>query len=266
MSSSSPRLRRRRTIRAFAERLEHRTLLAMTSPSVLEGAPGTTTTASFTITYRMGPESELNVRYQTANGTALAGVDYNSTVGEFFLMGPAVGFVNRSHTVDVTVRGDAVMEGDETFSLELFDALTGDFLDRATATIRNDDINNAPIITSFTDTPDPSRHGDTLTLTAEASDPDGNLASVSFFRESDGTPGLSPGDQLLGGDNTAPYQLLVPLSIAAVGTRTYYARAVDGPGFFSTVASTTNTLVNTAPTIRSFTDSPDPCCRLRTSR
>ncbi len=75
-SLPTPRVRRRRSVRAdlaSAECLEPRTLLAITSPVVNEGAAGTTTTAIFTVSYRLGPEQEVNIRYETADGTATSG-------------------------------------------------------------------------------------------------------------------------------------------------------------------------------------------------
>lgn len=121
-----------------------------------------------------------------------------------------------------------------------------------------------PKIDSFTDTPDPVAVDGTVTLSATASDADGSIASVSFYVETNGVPGLQiGGDLLLVADADSPYSVGVDtgfLNQMPGHSYMYYAVATDDLGGASTAAATINTIVgvNQPPTINSFTDSPDP--------
>ncbi|NLP01070.1 MAG: carbohydrate-binding protein [Fibrobacter sp.] len=72
---------------------------------------------------------------------------------------------------------------------------------------------------------------DTITFTAEASDADGSIASVSFYS----------GTTLLGSDNTAPYS--IEYSGLKAGTHTITARATDNQGQIGVSAPVTISLV-----------------------
>jgi len=78
--------------------------------------------------------------------------------------------------------------------------------------------------------------GATLIVTADASDPDGSIASVEFFR----------GAVSLGIDNTAPYG--VDVSGLAAGTYQLTARAMDNSNA-TTTSAIINIVVNTPPTV-----------------
>jgi hypothetical protein len=120
-----------------------------------------------------------------------------------------------------------------------------------------------PFVTSVSDSPDPVTTSASLTLTANVLATVSTVASVSFYRESNGIAGLqigSGGDVSVGTDTSASsgWSVSVNTSGLANGTYTYYALATDSAGDISAtganVHSTTNTVngtVNHAPTITS---------------
>ncbi len=103
----------------------------------LARAEGNAGTSAFTFTAGLSAPSEytVTVRYATANGTALAGVDYTAAAGTLTF---APGVTRR--TVTVPVRGDALNEASEAFLVNL-SAPTHATLGRAQGrgTILNDD-------------------------------------------------------------------------------------------------------------------------------
>jgi hypothetical protein len=126
-------------------------------------------------------------------------------------------------------------------------------------------VNAPPTITSLSDSPDPQYAGGLLRLTANGvSDPDGNLADVRFYRESNNIPGLQTGgggDTMLKTDSMSVdgFSFDFATSGLSAGTFTYYAVADDAGALISNVVTTTNTLVvDQPPQIFSLTDSPDP--------
>ena len=110
----------------------------------------------------------------------------------------------------------------------------------------NTSTNQPPVVTALSDTPDPVAAGGTITLTATGvGDPDGSIANVRFYRETNGIAGLQTtgaSDVLLGTDTTAsPYSLSVAAP-AVNGAYTYYAQATDNLGLAGNAAVTTNTV------------------------
>jgi hypothetical protein len=120
-----------------------------------------------------------------------------------------------------------------------------------------------PFVTSVSDSPDPVTTSGSVSLTANVLATISAVASVSFYRESNGTSGLqigSGGDASVGTDTVASNGWSVSVNTAGLanGTYTYYALATDTAGDISAtganVHSTTNTVngaVNHAPTISS---------------
>jgi hypothetical protein len=102
---------------------------------VLEGGPGTTATVQVTVTLSVPAVGGETVSWRTVDGTAIAGVDYVAGSGTVMF---AAG--QTSATIVVTIIGDSLVEGDETFTVVLSGAV-GLSLGRATATvtIRDDD-------------------------------------------------------------------------------------------------------------------------------
>lgn len=108
--------------------------LSVSDITFSEGDSGSRDVA-FTVT-RSGPLDAFTVGYATANGNALAGIDYQATSGTLtFAAGQT------SATVQVTVLGDTRPEADETFFLNLSDPGNGATLadGQGQATILNDD-------------------------------------------------------------------------------------------------------------------------------
>ena len=90
-----------------------------TGATIAEGNSGTKTLA-FTLKLSEPSGKTVTVPYTTADGTATAGSDYVPKIGNFnFLPG------STSITVNVTVNGDVLAEGDETVLVDLSPATNG---------------------------------------------------------------------------------------------------------------------------------------------
>ncbi len=104
--------------------------------TVDEGNAGTTP-ATFKVTLEQAAPVEVQVDFATANGTALAGQDYNATSGTVTF--PAG---TTSADVVVQVRGDTVDEPDETFFVNLSNPSGGTIVDgQGRGTIIDDERN-----------------------------------------------------------------------------------------------------------------------------
>lgn len=79
-----------------------------------EGAGGSHTTYSFTITLSMAAASPMGVTATTSNGTAVASGDYTA---ESQTLSFAAG--QQTKTFTVTVKGDGTREANETFFVDL---------------------------------------------------------------------------------------------------------------------------------------------------
>jgi hypothetical protein len=121
-----------------------------------------------------------------------------------------------------------------------------------------------PSIPSLSDTPDVVRSGGTVTLTANGPlDIDGSIASVDFYRESNGTGGLQTGD---GGDtpldtdasSAGGYTATSSSAGLADGNYVFYAVATDNSGATSNVVTATGRVDNTPPTVDIVDVTPDP--------
>ena len=87
--------------------------------SVTEGNSGSSV-VTYTVSLSSAAATDVAVVYATSNGTATAGSDYTSTSGTLTIAAGAT-----SGTIDIPVSGDAVYDGDETFSLSLSSATNG---------------------------------------------------------------------------------------------------------------------------------------------
>ena len=103
-----------------------------------------------------------------------------------------------------------------------------------------------PTIGSFTVSPTSVTAGTSVTLTAaNVSETGGTIASVKFYRESNGAGGLQTGSDTLVGSGTqsgSTWSLAASTSGLAAGTYTFYAVATDAKGVSSAVYSTTLTV------------------------
>ncbi len=104
--------------------------------NISEGDGGTRT-ADFTVTLNPAAGQSVTVQYATANGTASAGSDYDSTSGTLtFAAGET------SKIVSVTINGDTLVEPDETLLVNLSNPGAGTNVGdpQGVGTIQNDDL------------------------------------------------------------------------------------------------------------------------------
>ncbi len=101
--------------------------------SLTEGSG--TQTAFFYVRLSFASASDMTVAYNTANGTATAGSDYDAASGTLTI--PAGHLIR---TIAVTVRGDRKREPDEVFYMNLKNPSGATIVDgQAVGTLRNDD-------------------------------------------------------------------------------------------------------------------------------
>ena len=107
--------------------------------AVTEGNAGQTT-ATFTITQSVVSQLDTTVTVNTANGTATtADSDYQPIVNQTFTI-PA-GQTTATASVVVNINGDTNVEGNETFNVNLSNALNAAIADgQGVGTINNDDV------------------------------------------------------------------------------------------------------------------------------
>jgi chitinase len=119
--------------------------LSIGGATVTEGNSGTVN-LTFTVTLSQASTNAVSVNYATADGTAIAGSDYNATSGALtFAAGQT------SKTITVAVRGDTLVEGAETLRVVLSNA-TGATIatSTGTGTITDDDEPPATSPVTFT--------------------------------------------------------------------------------------------------------------------
>jgi uncharacterized repeat protein (TIGR01451 family) len=125
-----------------------------------EGDKGTKS-LTFTVTLSPARPVSVTVQYATANGTALAGSDYNAASGTLTI--PAGG---TSGMINVVVRGDATPENDETFTVNLSNATNAVIIDgQGTGTIQNDDAPSADLTITKSAPSGTYRAGDQISYT-----------------------------------------------------------------------------------------------------
>src|SRR5262249_1903309 len=152
---------------------------------VLEGDTGTTTLV-FQLTLSNPSYQAVTVSYATANGTALAGLDYTATSGTATFAPGAT-----TATVSVSVNGETLLEADETFTLNLSGGAGASLgAPSATGTILNDDY--APVANAGPDVL--TDEGTTVTFNGGGStDADGDALSYAWdFGDGSTGSGVSP--------------------------------------------------------------------------
>lgn len=111
--------------------------IAIANRSVVEGASGVSTPATFTVTLSARSGLDVSMQYATADGTAVAPGDYVA-VAPATLTIPAGA---ASGTVTVTVRGDNVDEPNEGYLVNLTNAVNATFADaQGAGGITDDDV------------------------------------------------------------------------------------------------------------------------------
>ena len=108
--------------------------LSIDNPAVNEGNSGTTT-VTFTVTLSGQSSQTVTVNYATANGTATAGSDYVAKSGTLTFLP-----LETSKSIPVTVNGDINFEDNETFVVNLTNAVNATIDEgQGGALISNDD-------------------------------------------------------------------------------------------------------------------------------
>jgi hypothetical protein len=115
-------------------------------------------------------------------------------------------------------------------------------------------VDRSPTVGGLLSTPEPAPSGGMLQLTASVLLGDTPVTSVSFYRETNGVPGLQigfEGDQLVGTDSSPSTAAIVNVSLAGLsnGTYTYYAQATDEVGLTGAPATATSTIVGGPPMV-----------------
>ncbi len=115
---------------------------------------------------------------------------------------------------------------------------------------------NTPTVGTLSDIPDPVTGGNSFTLSASGVVSNGRtVSSISFYRESNGEPGLqvgAEGDTFVGTTNSnigGFWSVNVSTVGLPAGTYTYWAQATDDTGLTGAPASTTNTVIIGAPAV-----------------
>ena len=120
--------------------------LSIHDVTITEGDNGTSN-AVFSVTLSSATAQTVTVKYNTSNGTAVAGSDYNSTSG-------TVTFApdQTTQTISIPIAGDTLDENNETFAVNLSNPSQATIADpRGVATIIDDDqtATNSPITVDF---------------------------------------------------------------------------------------------------------------------
>ncbi|MBD2149020.1 S8 family serine peptidase [Pseudanabaena sp. FACHB-1277] len=113
--------------------------LAINDVTIVEGNSGTSN-AVFTVTRTGNATQSITVNYATANNSATAGSDYTGTSGSL-----TFATNETSKTILVPIIGDTTVEGNETFFVNLSNAVNATIADsQGLGTITNDDIEIIP--------------------------------------------------------------------------------------------------------------------------
>ena len=120
--------------------------LSVDDVSVAEPDGSATVTATFTVEVSKRPKKAVKADYLTAPDTATGGSDFVHTGGVVKIRKR-----QRRATVDVTVNGDNVFEGDETFQLQLANPRRAQIADgTGVGTIQDNDPQPPPELATFT--------------------------------------------------------------------------------------------------------------------
>ena len=147
--------------------------LSIADASVTEGDPGTSAMLTFTVTLDPAATLPVTVDWETADGTAEAGMDYTAGSGTLtFNAG------DETKTIAVTVTGDDADEPNETLTVTLSNASGATLADAAaTGTITDDD--DAPTVTLVLTPPSITENGGKSTVTATLDRPSSAATTVT---------------------------------------------------------------------------------------
>jgi arylsulfatase A-like enzyme len=108
--------------------------LSIDDVSVVEGATGATTLATFTVSLSNADAQPVTVDYRTSDDTATAGADYEATSGSL-----ALDVDHPTRQLSVVVDDDHLFESDERFFVDLSNGSVPIIRSRGVATIINDE-------------------------------------------------------------------------------------------------------------------------------
>jgi len=186
--------------------------------SVIEGDEGLQQ-VEFTVSLAQASGKTISVDYISADGTALAGVDYEAVAGTLTF---EPGETSKTITVDVV--GDTLDEPDEAFSIQLANLVNVTVADETgTGTIIDDDdpVNNAPEITSTPDTVFNIETG-IYEYDVDAVDPDNDELTYSLIEAPEGMTIDATTGVISWQPDTIPFDSIVPVEV----------RVEDGNGGF----------------------------------
>jgi hypothetical protein len=147
--------------------------------------------------------------------------------------------------------------GDNKFLAVATDSNGGKAVAGATATVNN----APPAVTSLTTRTPTINRGATLSLYGAAKDPDGTVALVEFFEDTNGSGVLDAGDTKLGEDADARGGYTLAYAVpgnATPGVHRFFARATDSDAVLGEARALDVTFANIAPTLAGFTATPTP--------
>ena len=182
--------------------------------AVTEGNAGTTT-MTFQVLLSSASAATVTVAYQTADGTATAGVDYTAANGTVtFAAGETV------KTIDVLVNGDVASEGDETLFVNLSAPTNATIADaQGVGTIKDDDSLPALSIGDVS-----TAEGDSGTTNFDFTvtlAPAGTFPVTVNYTTADGTAVAGADYQAVSGTLTfAPGQATKTISVPVIGDLT----------------------------------------------
>ncbi len=188
-------------------------------------------TASGAPVNRMGTVTGLTIEFEDCDGCGLTGWGWQDTARQKDVLGPVVYFATSGRQqMRIQAREDGV-------GIDQFVLSSRQFLTRAPGAPTNDAtilpregqaVNRPPAVTVTSPSAGSTFTAPTsITLTANATDPDGSIARVDFYA----------GATLVGTRSTSPYS--VSWANVPVGTHALTARAFDATGAAATSAAVT---------------------------
>ena len=220
--------------------------LSINDVSVVEGNSGTTP-AVFTITLTGPTGQTVTVNYATADGTATTPSDYISVATTTVTFAPG----QTSKQVTITVTGETVPEANETYTVNLSNAVNATISDaQGVGTIVNDD-GNVPAI-SINDVTVPEGTGVTTTATfiVTLSLASGQTVTVDYATANGTATAPSDYTSATGTVTFAPGTTTQTVNISVVGD------TLDEPDetFFVNLSNATNATISDAQGVGTITD------------
>ncbi len=180
--------------------------------STAEGASGTTTELSLSVSLSEASPCDVAVDYATSDGTAAAGADYTDTSGTV-----TIDADDTSGSIVVEVLGDTADEPDETFTVALSDPANGSLGTASSATVTITDDDDPPTV-SVAD--GAGAEGGDVEFTAELSAVSGHIVTVDW------TASAEPGDTAVPGDDFTTASGMLTFA-AGTTSQTFTVAAAD---------------------------------------